>query len=150
MLKSLFTILFCSVLVFSCQKNDDLDMQNRNPYIPNAFFSIDIQTGLSAEYPNLATPSGHAIINGYNIGHNGIVLFNTGTGYLAWELSDPNHQISTCSTLTIEGVIATCSCDDNNSYFISNGLPLSDTSGQYTLIPYFVEVNGSVIRVYNN
>ena len=38
-----------------------------------------------------------------------------------FELSDPNHPIQHCSTLTVDGVIATCSCDDGNAIILLNG-----------------------------
>ncbi|AEH01092.1 hypothetical protein [Lacinutrix sp. 5H-3-7-4] len=151
-MKKIATLLLLLVtFTNSCKKDDDINNQNQNPNIPNAVFDTQnlIDTGLP-QYNNLLIPSQHVIVTGGNIGINGIVVYYTGSSYLAWELSDPNHQISNCSTLTVNGIVASCSCDDDNSYFIANGLPESGTTGQYTLVPYQVEVNGNVIRVYNN
>jgi hypothetical protein len=84
-------------------------------------------------------------------GINGVVLYYAGgSNYSAFEITDPNHPISNCSTLSVEGIIATCDCDDGNSYDILNGIGRTGTTGSYSLKRYFVEVNGSIIRVYNN
>ncbi|MGB6267825.1 MAG: hypothetical protein WBF67_02340 [Olleya sp.] len=148
MLRSLFTILFCSFLVLSCQKNDDND--NNNNYIPDiAFDTLDSINTTLPQYNNLQFPGNFVVLNGF--GYNGIVIYNTGNGmYSAFEITDPNHAPSGCSSLTIEGISATCNCEDGNSYNIVDGAPFDGTTGQFSLKPYFVEVNGSVIRVYNN
>ncbi|WP_299890318.1 hypothetical protein [uncultured Lacinutrix sp.] len=146
-------LLLLLIITFtnSCKKDDDINNQNRNPNIPNAVFDTQnqIDTNLP-QYNNLLIPSQHVIVTGANIGHNGIVVFYTGSTYLAWELSDPNHQLNSCSTLTVNGIIATCNCDDDNAYEIVSGLPQTGTTGQFTLVPYQVEVSGTVIRVFNN
>ncbi|WP_397364438.1 hypothetical protein [Olleya sp. R77988] len=148
MLRSLFTILFCSVLVLSCQKNDD---DNNNNYIPNIAFDTlnSIDTTLP-QYNDLQFPNNYIVLNGF--GYNGIVIYNTGNGtYYAFEITDPNHAPSSCSNLTVDSAIATCNCEDGNSYSVAGGgVPFDGTTGQYSLKPYFVEVSGSVIRVYNN
>ncbi|QXP60941.1 hypothetical protein [Olleya sp. HaHaR_3_96] len=148
MLKPLFTIIFCSILVLSCQKNDDND--NNNNFIPNISFDTlnSINTTLP-QYNDLQFPSSHLVLNGF--GYNGIVIYSAGNNqYVAFEITDPNHAPSNCSSLNVEGISATCNCDDDNSYNIVNGAPFDGTTGQYSLKPYFVEVNGPVIRVYNN
>lgn len=143
-----FYIILIGFLLSSCSKNDDND-QNNNPNIPNAAFDTGstINTNLP-QYNNLQFPSNQVVLGNYGL--NGIVVFYSGIGYSAFELSDPNHQLTSCSTLTVNGLIASCDCDDGNSYEISGGLPEAGTTGQFTLVRYNVEVNGDVIRVFNN
>ena len=137
------------LVVFSCSKNDDSN--NNNQYIPNIAFDTGtlINTNLP-QYSNLKIPGNHVILNN-NYGVNGVVLYYAGgTNYNAFELSDPNHVLNGCSTLTVEDIIATCSCNDSNSYEILNGIGLDGTTGNYALKRYFVETFGNTIRVYNN
>jgi len=147
-LKTLVVILFTGILFNSCN-NDDDNNQNNNPNIPNAIFDTGnlIDTRLP-QYNQMQFPGNHITLNN-NYGINGVVLYFTGSTYSAFELSDPNHQITTCSNLTVSGPIATCSCEDGNSYEIITGQREEGTTGQYTLVPYRVEVNGSIIRVFN-
>jgi len=131
----------------SCSNNDDGRLDN--PNIPN--FAFDTGTLININLPqfsNLQFPGNFIILEQYGV--NGVVLYSSGTTFSAFELSDPNHQLNTCSLLTVEGIIATCNCDDGNSYNIVNGGQQEGTSGQYGLVPYGVEVVGNIIRVFNN
>lgn len=148
MLKSITASLFCLFLLVSCQKNDDTI--NANRFIPNIAF--DTQNSIDTTLPqfnSLQFASNSLVLPEF--GFRGIVIYNSGNNnYFAFEITDPNHIPANCSDLNVEGIIATCNCDDGNSYNIVNGAPFDGTSGQFSLIPYFVEVNGSVIRVFNN
>jgi len=137
------------VLLFliSCSSNDD--GRNDNPNIPNFAFDTGnlINTNLP-QYGNLQFPGNFIVLNQYGV--NGVVLYSSGTTYSAFELSDPNHQVNTCSLLVVEGIIASCTCDDGNTYNIVNGGQQEGTSGQYGLVPYGVEIVGNIIRIFNN
>lgn len=142
----LFITLICLFLA-SCSKNN---VNNNNPFLPD--YSFDTGNAINTSLPqfsNLQFP-GNYIIMGSNYGINGFVVYYSGISYTAFELTDPNHTLQTCSKLTIQGVIATCGCEDGNSYDILTGQGQEGTNGQYLLKPYFVEVNGNIIRVYNN
>ncbi|WP_055447542.1 hypothetical protein [Lacinutrix mariniflava] len=155
--KTLLFSLFIGLILSSCSKNDD--NQNNNPYIPNASFNTgnQINMQLGGIYGQLDFDTNAIYVPNYGI--NGIVVINTGfNNYSAFEYSDPNHQIASCSLFELDNpgtiasisTVATCSCDDGNSYdILSGGVPLSGTTGQYTMVRYRVEVNGSIIRVYN-
>jgi|SRR5690554_498591 len=148
MKRSLYTLALTLILI-SCSKSDDGDKSN--PNLPNIAFNTGnlVNTNLP-QYSSLKLPNNSVVLNN-NYGINGVVLYYAGgSNYSAFELSDPNHPLSACSTLSINGVIATCNCEDGNSYEILNGVGRSGTTGQYTLKRYYVEVAGSIIRVYNN
>jgi hypothetical protein len=146
----ILSIILLAFLVISCNKSDD-DGNTNNQNIPNITFDSGnlVNTNLPP-YDVLQFPNNYYILND-NYGVNGVVIFYAGgTNYSAFELSDPNHPLRTCSTLSVEGVVATCNCDDGNSYEILSGNLQPGTTGNYTLKRYFVEVNGNIIRVYNN
>ena len=141
-----FLYLICFAFLTTCSSSSVTD----NPYLPDYEFSTGslINTNLPL-YSQLQFAGNSVTLSNYGI--NGIVIYYAGgSNYNAFELTDPNHQITTCSTLSVEGVIATCDCDDGNSYDLLNGIKREGTTGDYPLIRYSVEVTGSIIRVYNN
>ncbi|MDW5287258.1 hypothetical protein [Formosa sp. PL04] len=147
-MKKLFFIAITILLMVNCSSDDNVI---NNPNLPDYSFDTGniINTSLPL-YNSLKFP-GNYITLPPPYGINGLVLYYAGADmYSVFELSDPNHPITTCSKLTINGIIATCNCDDDNSYNILNGLPETGTTGGYTLKPYYVSVSGSIIRVYNN
>lgn len=148
-MKKTSLIVLLLLLFIACSKSDDGN--SRNPFIPNYEFDTGslINTNLP-QYNNLKFPGNHIILND-PYGVNGVVVYYAGGDlYSAFELSDPNHALSACSTLSVEGVIATCGCDDNNAYDVLGGSRTEGTTGQYTLKRYFIEANANIIRVYNN
>lgn len=152
MKKSFLYLSFFLIIVSSCNKSDDNDNQNGNPNIPRAVFDTggSINTNLP-QYNQLRFAGNFIVLDEGNYGINGIVVFfSGGNNYSAFELTDPNHMISSCAKLDVENAIASCACDDGNSYELSNGLPLEGTTGQFPLTRYFVEVRGNIIRVFNN
>ncbi|WP_290698775.1 hypothetical protein [Lacinutrix sp.] len=148
-LKTTVLLLFIGLIFSSCSENDD-DNQSNNPNIPNVAFNTGslINTNLP-QYNQMQFP-GNSITLNSNYGVKGVVLYFSGSTYSAFELSDPNHPISSCSNLTVSGPIATCACDDGNSYEIITGQRQEGTTGQFTMVPYRVEVSGNIIRVFNN
>lgn len=130
-------ILFVSIL-FSCSDND---INNNNPYIPNYNMNFSIDMNLPA-YSNLKYVSNGIIISGY--GAKGVIIFNTGSSYNAFDAACPNQALTSCPAMTIDGINAVCSCDDAQySLFTGQG------GKEYPLKQYRVEVNGTLIRVYN-
>lgn len=140
--KPLITLLLLIGMI-SCEPDDEI---RKNPYLTDVNFRLNINLNLP-EYNNLNFP-GNSYTT-YNHGLNGVVVYNINNNqYTAFELSDPNHQLSNCSRLTVQGIIASCSCGDGNSYNILTG-ELSTGTGQYSLKPYRVRKSGNMIEVYN-
>src|SRR3990167_1657693 len=133
MKKFLFLFLVSS-LFFSCSNND---FDNANPYIPNYTVSLDINMNLPS-YSSLLYVSNAIYYPGQ--GAKGIIIFNTGSGYNAFDAACPNQALSTCSTMTINGINAICACD-NASYNLFTGL---SSGKEYPMKQYRVEVNGNV------
>lgn len=146
-MKNIFYSIFIIFFV-ACSNNDEI---KNNPNIPDYNFNTGslINTDLP-QFSQLKFANNYITLYD-SFGVNGIVLYHLGgEQYVAYELTDPNHTPNSCSTLTVEGIIATCSCDDGNSYEILGGLGREGTTGEYTLKPYFTETSGSIIRIFNN
>ncbi|WP_298307738.1 hypothetical protein [Flavobacterium sp.] len=139
MRKLLFLLVL--TLIVSC---DDNGFNNRNPYLPNYNFSFDINTNLPA-YSNLQFASNYIKIYPSNGPSSGVIVFNTGSAYNAFDGGCPNQDLSSCSILTLSGINATCPCDDA-SYSLFTG---QAAGKKYPLKQYRVEINGQNIRVYN-
>ena len=151
-MKNVLTLLICCCLVWSCKKNDDDNTNYNNQYLPNYSFNTGDLINLSLpQYTDLQFPNNYVVLDP-PYGINGVVVFYAGgNNYNAFELSDPNHELRDCSSLTVEGVIASCDCDDHDKrYDILTGQPQEGTTGSYGLKRYFVEKTGDIIRVWNN
>ena len=140
-------ILFSALLIslfLSCSTADE--NRNNNPYLVDVNFTLNINLGLP-EYNSLNFP-GNSYTT-YNYGLNGVVIYNVNNNqYIAFELTDPNHAVSNCSRLSVQGLIATCNCGDGNEYNILTG-EITEGAGQYALKSYRVRKNGSTLEVYN-
>ena len=136
-------LLIAVAFLSSCSKDD---YNNNNRYLPNYAFSINIDMSLPL-YSSLQYTSNPVYIGQAGIGIRGIIVMNTGGGYTAFEASCPNQELSSCSTLQINGINAVCPCDDVE-YNLFTGLATSEV--EFPLKPYRVEIiSENVIRVYN-
>ena len=133
-------LLLCIIasMFFSCS---DSGFDNTNPFVPNYTFTVDINMNLPA-YSNLQYASNAIYYPG--VGARGIIVFNTGSGYNAFDAACPNQAISACSTMTIKGINALCDCDTEEYSLFSGQGKL-----QYPMKQYRVQVNGTTLRVYN-
>lgn len=144
MIKNVCSLLGLILISISCSTNDSGRIDN--PNLINVSFRLVLNLNLP-EYNSLNFP-GNSYTT-YNTGINGVVVYNiNNTQFTAFELSDPNHPLSDCSSLSVQGVIAKCDCNDGNSYNILTG-ELTNGNGQYTLKPYRVNKNGNVLEVFN-
>ena len=129
------------LFLIGCSDNEN---SNKNPYIPNYNFSVELNLNLPL-YSNLKSP-GNGIYYP-NSGAKGLIIFNTGNGYNAFDAACPNQEISSCSTMTIKGINALCACDSKEyNLFTGQG----DGTVTYPLKQYRVDViNETLIRIYN-
>ncbi|WP_130733450.1 hypothetical protein [Flavobacterium sp. J27] len=143
-MKKIYIYLFLFVLLLSCNKDDSIN--NNNPYLPN--YPVDITINLSLpQYNNLQFVSNSVYINSGAAGVRGVIVFNAGSNnYVAYDAACPNQPLSSCSTMTIEGIKAICACDDAEYSFFSGQAP----GKQYAMKRYRVQqVNSTTLRVYN-
>ncbi|MFV8268700.1 Rieske (2Fe-2S) protein [Flavobacterium sp. GT2N3] len=137
-MKKYLLLSFIMPFFFSCS---DAGFDNTNPFVPNYTFTVDINMNLPA-YSNLKYVSNAIYYPG--AGARGIIIFNTGSGYNAFDAACPNQAMSSCSTMTINGINAVCGCDSKEYSLFTGQGPL-----QYPMKQYRVQVNGNVLRVYN-
>jgi len=137
----IISILF---IIISCTGDDD---SNRNPFLVDIAFQSELNTNLP-QFGNLNFPGNSVIVN--SGGLRGFVIYNLDNSqYFAYELSDPNHSPSACSTMTVSGLTASCPCtNDINEYNIVTGQP-TQGDGQFGMKAYRAIRSGNIIRVSN-
>ena len=137
-----YLILFVLPLFFGCDKEN---FSNNNPYLPSYSFSLNINLSLP-QYSNLQFPSNAVYINNGSAGIRGIFVFNTGSGYVAFDAACPNQALSSCSTMTLSGINVVCPCDDAIYSLFTGQAP----GKEYPMKQYRVEqLNASSLKVYN-
>src|SRR6185436_3515584 len=78
------------LIVFVCALSacSDSERSNKNPYIPN--YSVNLPV-----YTNLKFVSNGVIVP--NFGAKGIIIFNAGNSYNAFDAACPNQEINSCT-----------------------------------------------------
>tara|TARA_B100000029_G_scaffold484899_1_gene537631 strand:- start:206 stop:604 length:399 start_codon:yes stop_codon:yes gene_type:complete len=125
---------------FSCS---DIEQDPKCKYLLDIEVAHEINLNLP-QYNDLNFISNSVYIP--NIGNGGVIITNSGTGFLAWDAADPNHTYSQCSILSIEGLEASCNCPDENQYSLITGQSIK-TQLNCSLKTYRVEQNGSSLLV---
>ena len=141
------TFKLYAILLFvwmGCSKDNNTDA-NCN-FLVNLNVSTSLNRNLS-QYNQLTFPNNPVYVP--NEGNGGIIVNNTGTGYVAFDAADPNHIFSDCSVLSINGLEGTCGCSDANRYSLLTGQVLDNTALRCMLKPYFVENNGNTLYISN-
>jgi len=133
-------LLSLNLFFLSCSKNK----QERNPYLKDLSFNREINLDLP-QYSSLKFANNSIIIK--EIGIKGVIIFNSGSQFLAWEASDPNHFPSSCSTMEPNQFTCSCPCEENK-YSLYDG-QIINGEGSYTLKPYHISVNGNFLFIYN-
>jgi hypothetical protein len=141
-MKKILILLAFFPFLFAC---DGGNINYNNPNIPNYPVNLSLNIDLP-QYNELKYATGHFV--DYSQGARGIVIFNTGTGYNAFDLACPNQAYNTCSSpITIDGIEAKCNCNaSENPYSLFTG---QSGGQQYPLKPYHAELNGSNLVIYN-
>lgn len=142
-MKKILILLAVFPLLFAC---DPGNINYKNPNLPNYPVNLSINMNLP-QYSNLQFPSNHIV--DYSQGVAGIVVFNTGSSYAAYDLACPNQQWGTaCSTgMTINGIEAHCNCDTAESpYNLFSG---QSPGQQYPMKPYRVQMSGGNLIITN-
>ena len=140
------------LFLIGCSDNEN---SNKNPYIPNYNFSVELNLNLPL-YSNLKSPGNGIYYSSQDAGAKGLIIFYTGSTYNAFDAACPNQALSSCSTmafkkldpndpLKIDKTTVVCPCD-NAEYSLFSG---QSAGKQYPLKQYRTEVNGTVLRVFN-
>lgn len=139
-MKKIILLVLMLPFVFGC---DSGTINNRNPNIPNYTVYLQINMSLPG-YSNLQFPSNHIV--DYSQGARGIVVFNNGSGFVAFDLACPNQPFDTCQEpMTISGIEATCDCDDTVYNLFSGQSP----GQQYPMKQYRVDISGNTLIITN-
>ena len=121
----------------------------RNPYLVDIRFQRDLNLSLPL-YNGLNYVGGSMLIP--DLGINGVIIFNlNNSSYLAWEATCPNHAPKNCSSLSIEGVLAVCSCEEFR-YSLATGQilnPDENLNPPQNLLFYQVQNLNGTLRVFN-
>lgn len=129
------------LLLVSCTK----EQRQRNPYLPEARFKEVINMNLPL-YNRLKNPLSYVEITREGIGLRGIVVINTGSGFVAWERACPSVPLSECSAMEFaDNLTLQCPCN-GFKYSLINGTP---SQGNYGLLNYRVSVNGTILTIEN-
>jgi len=140
-------ILFFVFIGFGIQACSDDDARQNNPNLLNIQFNVELNLNLPQFSP--LNFSGNAIyVGGQGIGNDGIIVVNTGSGFVAWDASDPNEIPRECTRLQIDGLSAASTCQNPNSYSLVTGQPLDDGL-PFGLLNYRVSANGNILNVFN-
>ena len=131
--------LFFLGLIIGCVKNID---DSRCNFLLDLDIYYEVNLNLP-QYNELNFISNSVYIP--NVGNGGIIIVNSGTGYLAWDAADPNHTNLPCSVLTISGLEATSSCAEQNTYSLITGQSIG-VALTCSLKPYRVDSNGNILR----
>ena len=137
---SSFRLLLLIIFIFSCSSNIN---DSRCNLLLNLDIYYEVNLNLP-QYSDLNFVSNSVYVP--DVGNGGIIIVNSGTGFLAWDASDPNHEILPCSILNINGLEATTSCVQQNTYSLITGQSVG-TVLNCTLKAYRVESVGNVLIV---
>lgn len=140
-MKKLLLLLLTLIAFTNCSKDDNI--KNKNPYLPNYSVNITINLDLPS-YVELQYVSNYKYINTPGAGIKGLLVFNNGNGFYAFDAACPNLYPGECERMTVSGVRAVCSCD-KTEYSLFTGLG----NAQYPLKQYRTELSGSILRIYN-
>jgi len=139
--------LYIFILFFACTN----ETTNRNPYLQEIGFRFDANLNLPLYSP--LTNIGSAVqVSSEGAGTRGIFIINSGfEQFRAFEASCPNHTPNDCSTMSLNGQVVTCSCDEYE-YNLFTGQFLNrpeDGKRYYDLLEYRATLSGNTVIVTN-
>ncbi len=138
-MKQIFGLLLILSL-FSCDNTDD-----NNPFLP--IFPVNFTINLNlAEGINLIHDGNQEIF--LDQGIRGIIVKRfSATNFVAFDLACPHIELQNCSTMTVEGSILICLCDDER-FQILDGASVSGNVN-VTARNYNAILNGNILRISN-
>lgn len=145
---NVYSVVFLVMSLISCNKEQ---IVQDNPYLPNRSFSYSINMSLPA-YSNLQFPGNYLEDRLQGRGINGVLIYNLNSSqYMAFELTEPNMPISSCSNLQVSGLEAISNCNGKiRKYSIITGqLIEGEGEQQYGLLPYIIRREGTLLYISN-
>ena len=135
-------LLYCTLflLIIGCVKDVN---DSRCNFLLNLDIYYEVNLNLP-QYNELNFISNSVYIP--NVGNGGLIVVNSGTGFLAWDAADPNQTNLPCSILSINGLEATSGCAEQNTYSLITGQSIG-IALTCSLKPYRVKTNGSILII---
>lgn len=138
--------LMAFICLSGCGTDDSNRINTNNPYLNTPLVNLSLNLNLP-QYNLLKYPGNYLVLS--NQGLKGVVVYNVNNSlYTAFDLADPNHTPSSCSMMTLQGVIAQCACNDNNSYDIVTGQHQNDPQ-TYPMLAYRITRSGDNLNITN-
>jgi nitrite reductase/ring-hydroxylating ferredoxin subunit len=142
---------YLSIIILLIITACSTDGTNRNPYLQEISFRFEANLNLPSFSP--LTNTGSAIfIQSATAGTKGVFVINTGFDqFRAFEASCPNHAPNDCSTMTLNGQVVTCSCEDYE-YSLFTGQLLNrpdDGNRYYDMLEYRTSFGGNIVVISN-
>jgi hypothetical protein len=145
-MNKLVLFLLVGFFVLGCNKKNDDPVNDNNPFLTPPIVNLNLNLNLP-QYNPLRFPGNSIVLSQQGI--KGIVVYNVNNNlYTAFDLTDPNHIPNNCSKMTLEGIVATCTCGDDNSYDIVTGQSQSDQE-DYPMLQYRINRSGDNITITN-
>ena len=144
-MKNLFILFTFTLVCISCDSDDDNTNNNPNLIVPlvSANLNLDLP-----QFNGLNFPGNSVVLE--QLGVRGVVVYNLNNElYTAFDLADPNHMIMSCSTMELDGIIATCPCTtDANTYDVISGQHV-DQPALFPMQAYRAVRNGNIVQISN-
>ena len=137
-------LFFFPFIIINCSSSNNYN-ENCN-FLLNVGIQISLNLNL-AQYNQLTFPNNPVYVPGE--GNGGLIINNTGAGYVAFDAADPNIPFGECSILSINGIEAQNACYENNSYNLLTGQPLQNPNLICNLKSYFIEKIGNELIISN-
>ena len=135
------------VFLLSCEKQQT----NRNPFLQEIGFAFDLNLNLPL-YSPLTNIGSSIYVGNQQVGTKGVFVTNTGFDvFRAFEASCPNHAPNDCSTMTMNGQVATCGCEDYEYSLVTGQMLNRPDDGQrfYDMLEYRTSFSGSTVLISN-
>jgi nitrite reductase/ring-hydroxylating ferredoxin subunit len=127
------------------------DATNRNPFLQEVRFNFELNLNLPL-YNGLNTIGNPVYVDNASVGTRGAFVMRTGPDTVfAFEASCPNHVPNSCSTMTINGQVVECPCEEY-SYSLFTGEQLNrpdDGNRYYDLLFYRATLSGNSVLISN-
>ena len=142
-----YILVFLVFLGFVSCKSDDNQIIDDNPFLNDPIVSLTLNLNMP-QFNSLKFPGSSLIIPQQGI--RGIVIYNVNNElYTAFDLADPNHAPNNCSRMTVEGIEASCPCEnDDNVYDIVTGQHKTNQNA-YPMQQYFAQRSGDILQISN-
>jgi len=146
-MKKIFFLLVMCLIVLGCSKEGT---KYSNPNLPNNPVYITLDLNLPA-YDKLKYPNNSVIIRNQG-GVLGVIIFNAGSYYTAFDIACPNHPVEACSEMKLDkpgSIFLVCACPQHQTplqYSLITGTSLTP-GAQYQLKPYPVTQKGNTLSI---